>query len=52
MLPIIQFYVFEIIFLEGSGDLKSLHDHHLHVSQTHHSTQPESKKKILKQAAL
>lgn len=46
MLLKIQFYVFEIIFLEGSGDLKKyLHNYQPHVSQKHHSTQLEIKEK-------
>lgn len=45
MLLKIQFYMFEWIILEGSGDVKSVYNHHLHVSQTHHSAQPESKGK-------
>lgn len=41
----IQTYMFEIVILGAGGDVKSVHNHRLHVSQKDHLTQPESKGK-------
>lgn len=41
----IRSYMFEIVILGAGGDVKSVHNHRLHVSQKDHFTQPESKGK-------